>query len=141
MAGLPDAALRERNLHCLVVEDNPTNQFVITLFLRKLGVGHEIVSRGSEALAVFAGGRFDAVLMDIEMPLLDGYDTTRELRRREALLSKPRTPIIALSADAMPDSRRRAHEAGMDAFLTKPIAMDALHGTLLSLVTAPLPVA
>jgi CheY-like chemotaxis protein len=116
-----------RPLHCLVVEDNPTNQLVITLFLRKLGVTHDLVGRGSEALLAFAGGRYDLVLMDIEMPQLDGYATTRELRRHEEVAGRARTPVIALSADALPDSRRRAREAGMDDFLTKPIAMEALN--------------
>jgi len=119
-----------RAVHCLVVEDNPTNQLVITLFLRKLGVTHDLVGRGTEALAAFADRRYDIVLMDIEMPQLDGYATTRELRRQEAAQGSARTPVIALSADALPESRRRAREAGMDEFLTKPIAMDALNHAL-----------
>ena len=94
-----------RPLHCLVVEDNPTNQLVVTLFLRKLGVTHDLVGRGTEALAALAVRRYDLVLMDIEMPVLDGYATTRALREREAAQGGPRTPVIALSADALPDSR------------------------------------
>jgi len=117
-------------LHCLVVEDNATNQLVVTLFLRKLGVTHDLVARGSEALTALAARRYDLVLMDIEMPVLDGYATTRVLREREAAQGGPRTPVIALSADALPDSRRRAGEAGMDDFLTKPIAMEALRSAL-----------
>jgi CheY-like chemotaxis protein len=122
-------------LHCLVVEDNPTNQFVVTLFLRKLGVTHDLVARGAEALAALAERRYDLVLMDIEMPVLDGYATTRALRQREAAQGSPRTPVIALSADAFPDSRRRAGEAGMDDFLTKPIAIEALRSALGALST------
>jgi CheY-like chemotaxis protein len=121
------AAAARLPLHCLVVEDNPTNQLVITLFLRKLGVTHDLVGRGAEALRAFADRRYDLVLMDIEMPQLDGYATTREIRRHESAAGRVRTPVIALSADALPDSRRRAREAGMDDFLTKPIAMDALN--------------
>ena len=117
-------------VHGLVVEDNPTNQFVVTLFLRKLGVTHDMVARGSEAIAAVALRPFDFVLMDIEMPQLDGYETTRELRRIETLLGRRRTPVIALSADALPESRLLAVDAGMDDFLTKPIAMDALHAAL-----------
>jgi CheY-like chemotaxis protein len=126
----PGGAIEAPALHCLVVEDNPTNQLVVTLFLRKLGVTHDLVERGTEALAALEVRRYDLVLMDIEMPVLDGYATTRALREREAALGSPRTPVIALSADALPDSRRRAGEAGMDAFLTKPIAMDALRCAL-----------
>ena len=133
-AGPPDARPDDDGaavpVHCLVVEDNPTNQLVVTLFLRKLGVTHDLVGRGTEALAALALRRYDLVLMDIEMPVLDGYATTRALREREATQGGPRTPVIALSADAMPDSRRRAGEAGMDDFLTKPIAMDALRRAL-----------
>ena len=113
-------------VHCLVVEDNPTNQLVVTLFLRKLGVTHDLVGRGQR----LGAAPDEVVLMDIEMPVLDGYATTRALREREATQGGPRTPVIALSADAMPDSRRRAGEAGMDDFLTKPIAMDALRRAL-----------
>jgi len=116
--------------HLLVVEDNPTNQLVITLFLRKLGVTHDLVERGADALAALDTGGYDLVLMDIEMPVLDGYATTRQLRHHEAAQGRARTPVIALSADALPDSRLRAREAGMDDFLTKPIAMDALRHAL-----------
>jgi CheY-like chemotaxis protein len=124
-----DGAVPSR-LHCLVVEDNPTNQFVIALFLRKLGVTHDLATRGAEALAALADRRFDLVLMDIEMPMLDGYATTREWRRREAAQGRARTPVIALSADALPESRARAFDAGMDDFLTKPLAIDALRATI-----------
>ena len=132
-----DAPAVRTPLHCLVVEDNATNQLVITLFLRKLGVTHDLVGRGTEALEALAGRRYDLVLMDIEMPDLDGYATTRELRRYEAAQGRDRTPVIALSADALPDSRRRAREAGMDDFLTKPIAMDTLNHALHAFARRP----
>lgn len=117
-------------LHGLVVEDNPTNQFVVAQFLRKLGVTYDMAARGCEAISAVAIRRFDFILMDIEMPVLDGYDTTRELRRIEMLLGRPRTPVIGLSADVLPGSQRRAEEAGMDDFLTKPLIMPALHAAL-----------
>jgi CheY-like chemotaxis protein len=117
--------------HCLVVEDNPTNQFVVAHFLRKLGITLDVAPRGADALRALGTRGYDFVLMDIEMPQLDGYDTTRELRRRELAAGRRRTPVIALSADALPENLERARQAGMDAFLTKPIVIEALARTIL----------
>jgi CheY-like chemotaxis protein len=122
-----------RPLHGLVVEDNATNQLVITLFLRKLCIAHDLVDRGAQALEALRGRSYDFVLMDVEMPQLDGFATTRGIRAWERAGGHPRTPVIGLSADAMPASRRQAREAGMDEFLTKPIAMDALRAMLAGL--------
>jgi len=119
-----------RHPHCLVVEDNPTNQFVVAHFLRKLGITLDMAPRGADALAALEARGYDFVLMDIEMPQLDGYETTRELRRRELASGRRRTTVIALSADALPESEERARRAGMDAFLTKPIVIDALERTI-----------
>lgn len=136
--------------HVLVVEDNITNQFVFTLFLRKLGMTFEVVANGVEALAAWEAGPFDAILMDIEMPTLDGFETTRELRRREQSFDRDRTPIIALSADAMLEKRERARLVGMDEFITKPVEIDRLKQLIVNVVrrsglarsgTAPLPIA
>jgi len=113
--------------HVLVVEDNPTNRFVLSLFLQKIGVTFDIAKNGAEALIAWERGRYDVVLMDIEMPVLDGLETTRELRRREAARGGRRTTIIGLSADAMLESDLRARRAGMDDFVTKPIDIDRLH--------------
>jgi CheY-like chemotaxis protein len=110
----------------LVVEDNPTNQFVFAHFLRRIGLPFAIVPNGAEALAAWEGGDYGLVLMDIEMPVMDGYEAARTLRRREAAEDRAGTPIIAVSADAMPETRERARRSGMDAFLTKPIDLDGL---------------
>ncbi|MER2510648.1 MAG: ATP-binding protein [Amaricoccus sp.] len=120
--------------HVLVVEDNATNQFVFTLFLRKLGMTFDMVSQGAEALTAWEKRPYDVVLMDIEMPVLDGFETTRELRRREHAQSRGRTPIIALSADAMLENRDRAREVGMDEFITKPIEIERLRRMIWSVV-------
>ena len=120
--------------HVLVVEDNVTNQFVFTLFLRKLGMTFEVVSNGVEALAAWEAHPFDVVLMDIEMPTLDGFETTRELRRREQSFARERTPIIALSADAMLENRERARLVGMDEFITKPVEIDRLKNLIWTVV-------
>ena len=112
--------------HVLVAEDNATNQFVFSLFLRKLGMTFEMANNGAEALAAWEKRPCDVVLMDIEMPVLDGFETTRELRRREQAQSRGHTPIIALSADAMLENRDRAREVGMDEFITKPVEIEKL---------------
>lgn len=110
----------------LVVEDNATNQFVMSHFLQRLGMRFDIVADGVEALVACQEKRYDVILMDIEMPRLDGFETTRELRRREHAQGEGRAPIIALSADAMIDHREKAREVGMDDFLTKPVEIDRL---------------
>ncbi len=114
------------DLNVLVVEDNATNQFVMSHFLRRLGLRFKLAMDGSEALSACEADSYDLILMDIEMPLLDGFETTREIRRREISRGLPRTPIIALSADAMLEHREKAREVGMDDFLTKPIEMEKL---------------
>lgn len=119
------------SLHALMVEDNATNQFVLSHFLRRMGLTFDVVNHGAAALISWESGRHDLVLMDIEMPVLDGYETTRELRRREAAEARARTPIIALSADALPTHRAKAASVGMDGFVTKPIDLDALHAAIL----------
>ena len=113
-------------LHCLVVEDNPTNQLVITLFLRKLGVTHDLVERGAEALAALADRRFDLVLMDIEMPISTATPPPGSCggarRRRAAPAHRSSRSRPTRCPRAAAGRARR----GMDDFLTKPIAMDAL---------------
>jgi CheY-like chemotaxis protein len=116
--------------HVLVVEDNATNQFVLSIFLRKLGMTFDVAKHGAEALIAWERNDYDIVLMDIEMPVLDGFEATRELRRREQAQGRRHTPIIALSADAMLENRDKARLVGMDDFLTKPIEMDRLEALI-----------
>ncbi len=125
----PDPGERDPELgapHVLVVEDNATNQFVLSLFLDKLGMTFEIAQHGAEALIAWERRPYDVILMDIEMPVLDGLEATRELRRREQAQGRSYTPIIALSADAMLENRDMARLVGMDDFVTKPIELDSL---------------
>ncbi len=119
---LPD----ESAPHVLVVEDNATNQYVFSLYLKKLGMSFDMVSQGADALTAWEKTDYDIILMDIEMPVLDGFEATRELRRREQALARGYTPIIALSADAMAENRDKAREVGMDEFITKPVELDRL---------------
>jgi PAS domain S-box-containing protein len=108
--------------HILVVEDNPVNQRVAQRLLEKLGTTVVVVGNGAEALHRLALGHFDAVLMDCQMPVMDGFTATRRIRETEQRLGGERhLPIIALTANVMSEDRERCVAAGMDAYLSKPI--------------------
>ncbi len=111
----------------LVVEDNPVNQMVAVGLLDALGYETETAEDGQEALEVFDPERFDAVLMDVQMPRLDGYAATRALRARG---DHRRVPVLAMTAAAVEGERERCLAAGMDDFLTKPVDPEALATTL-----------
>jgi two-component system, sensor histidine kinase and response regulator len=120
-----------RPLSVLVVEDNPASRKVITLMLRKRGHRVTVAGSGREALKLFVSGRFNAVLMDIEMPVMDGYQTAAAIRRKELPFDAP-TPIIALTAHML-DGNHQWADAGMDAYLTKPFDVDQLISLLESI--------
>ena len=124
-----DSALGERcPLRLLIAEDNPVNQRVATLLLQRLGYRANAVANGLEALAAIEMADYDAVLMDVEMPELDGCEATRRIRALRHSATRPW--IIALTAGAMQDDRERALAAGMNDFLTKPVRTDALSAAL-----------
>ena len=115
----------------LVVEDNAVNRMVIESILTKLGVTVTLAFDGQQALDTLTEGDFpDLVLMDLNMPVMDGYGATEQIRQRERRNNQPRLPIIALTADAYEEDRQRCLAVGMDDFLTKPIALDALQSAL-----------
>ena len=119
----PDAKPR-----VLVVEDNPTNCMVVKKLLERLGVEVVTVGDGQQCIDILNEGlQPDLVLMDIQMPVLDGYAASRCIREREAALNLPRLPIVALTANAFAEDRQLCAEAGMDDFLAKPIAQASLH--------------
>ncbi len=114
----------------LVVDDNAVNQLVTCEFLRTLGYEVETADDGRSALERLENGRFCAVLMDVQMPGMDGIEATQELRRREAKGGGRRNVVIALTANAFESDRERALAAGMDDFITKPVRLDQLARTL-----------
>ncbi|MBF4163427.1 response regulator [Nocardioides acrostichi] len=105
----------------LVVEDNEINRVVATGFLESWGLRPDTAVDGVEALEMLERSSYDLVLMDVQMPRLDGYATTRALRERERAGDARRTPVVAMTASAVRGERERALEAGMDDFLTKPV--------------------
>jgi len=112
----------------LLVEDNAVNRKVFMALLSRLGYRVDVAVNGAEALSQLSERRYCAVLMDCQMPVLDGYAATEELRRREG--TGPRTPVIALTASAMASDRERCLAAGMDDYLTKPVNSERLTTTL-----------
>eukprot|EP00163_Fabomonas_tropica_P028799 TRINITY_DN594_c0_g2_i3.p1 TRINITY_DN594_c0_g2~~TRINITY_DN594_c0_g2_i3.p1 ORF type:complete len:819 (-),score=107.48 TRINITY_DN594_c0_g2_i3:21-2477(-) len=107
----------------LVVDDNRMNQVVITKMLAKLGYQVAVAGDGQEAVDNLQDNHiFDLVLMDLHMPVLDGLEATKIVRKQEALSGRPRVPIIALTADVMLGERGQCIDAGMDDFLTKPVS-------------------
>lgn len=119
-----------QHLKVLVVEDHPTYRTLMSLFLQKFGLSHEVVCNGQLALNACALSHFDLVISDCRMPVMDGYSMTREIRRRERAGGCRRVPIIALTANPGPEDFRRCEEAGMDAWLPKPLTLDQLRSVL-----------
>jgi CheY-like chemotaxis protein len=110
----------------LLAEDNEVNQWVAVRMLERLGCEVAVAINGAQAITMVGSDRFDFVLMDCQMPVVDGYAATSEIRRAEG--GRRRIPIIALTAHALPEDRRRCMEAGMDDFITKPVGLDDLRG-------------
>jgi signal transduction histidine kinase/CheY-like chemotaxis protein len=112
----------------LVAEDNPINQILATRMLESLGYRIELVGDGREALEAVSRNDYAAVMMDCQMPELDGYEATREIRQREG--TTRHVPIIAMTAHSMAGDREKCLAAGMDDYITKPIRSSALAETL-----------
>ncbi len=123
----------------LVVEDNAVNQLLVSRQLERLGYAAVVTSSGGAALELLEADRepFDAVLMDWQMPGLDGLETTRRIRELESDRRSSRVPIIAMTASAMPGDRTRCLDAGMDDFLAKPVSLAALGQVLAAWIAPP----
>lgn len=121
----------------LLVEDNRLNQIVATGTLRKFGYDVTIAGGGVDAVDACRHNDFDAVLMDVMMPDMDGYQATAEIRCREAVRGGPLTPIIGVSARAMAGDQEIALAAGFNDYLTKPLREDELRDALERWIGAP----
>jgi two-component system, sensor histidine kinase and response regulator len=114
----------------LLVEDNPVNQELAQAMLRELGVETVSAWTGEEALVKLAVDKFEVVLMDCQMPKLDGYQTTRRVREWEHRAGRDRTPIVAVTANALNGDAAKCFQAGMDLYLSKPFTLDQLFQAL-----------
>jgi PAS domain S-box-containing protein len=113
-------------MRVLLAEDHPTNRRVVELILGAAGVDLTCVENGAEAVDEAARANFDLILMDMQMPVMDGLTAIRAIRRRESREKAPPTPIYTLTANAMPEHAQASTEAGADGHITKPITADGL---------------
>jgi signal transduction histidine kinase/FixJ family two-component response regulator len=118
-----------QKLPVLVVEDNLVLRKLASAQLRRIGLEHDLASNGQEALALLEHKKYALILMDCQMPILDGYETTKEIRKRE-IESGERTPVIAMTASALPEDRETCLVADMDDYISKPVQMDLLTAIL-----------
>lgn len=120
----PSADLKPRQI--LLVEDTPINQTLQSILLSRMGYEVTLASNGLEAIEAFTNSHFDLILMDIQMPEMGGIEATQLIRVMEKTKHLRRTPIIAVTANALKGDRERYFEAGMDGYVSKPLSMDSL---------------
>ena len=123
-------------LKVLLVDDNATNRKVVDLMLTPLGAEITPCENGREAVAAFYRQPFDLILMDLQMPVMDGLSATAAIREIERVESKPRTPLIVLSANFSTEDKAATAKAGADAHLAKPIRADELVSTMMNVLEA-----
>ncbi|HKV68505.1 MAG TPA: response regulator, partial [Gaiellales bacterium] len=136
MPGSDASPAPHTSLRLLLAEDNFVNQKLAVTMLQKRGHKVTVANDGVEALALLERESFDLVFMDVHMPNMGGFEATAEIRRREKAHGLPRIPIVALTALAMTGDREKCLEAGMDAYLTKPISARDLFSVLTQLLPA-----
>ena len=117
----------EGALRLLAAEDNPTNQQVLAAVMGSLGLDIDIVADGKLAFEAWRDGAYDLILMDIQMPVMDGIDAARAIRAAEREQGRPRTPIVALTANALSHQVEEYLAAGMDGHVAKPIEIAKLY--------------
>lgn len=113
-----------------MADDSATNQFVALKMLERLGYVADVAANGEEVLAALRGIPYDLILMDCQMPVVDGFEATRRIRRGEAGSVRASTPVIAMTAHAMEGDRQRCLEAGMNDYLSKPVGPSTLSEVL-----------
>ena len=124
-------------LRVLAAEDNPVNQLVLKTLLAQIGVEPVMVGDGVDAVAAWESGEWDVILMDVQMPRMDGPTATRFIRERELAQRRRRTPIVALTANAMTHQVSEYLAAGMDGFVAKPIEVSRLFAALEAALAMP----
>ena len=111
--------LDAKGLHVLLVEDNPVNLKLAQKILEKLGCRVDTAENGEIGVRMFAARNYDAVFMDCQMPVMDGFEATRRIRNQAN--GQPCPPIIAVTANVLPDDRTRCYQSGMDDMIDKPV--------------------
>lgn len=124
------ARTQQTSRRVLIVDDNGVNRAITSKLLRHLGHVAESAVNGQEGIDKWAAQNYDLILMDCQMPVMDGFQATRRIRELEKASSRPRCVIVALTASVEPSDRQRCLQAGMDSFLAKPIALDGLAAAL-----------
>ena len=131
LAGIADPSPPPQRVgKVLLVEDFEPNALITGRYLRVFGYGYDVATNGKVAVEMAAEGEYAAVLMDVQMPELDGYEATRRIRANERAMGLPRIPVIAMTAHALAGDRERCLEAGMDNYLAKPFASSDLNEML-----------
>ena len=121
---------RRRDVRILLVEDNAVNQKLAMHLLKRFGFRADAVSNGKEALDALAATAYSLVLMDVQMPEMDGLEATRRIRDGRAAVLNPALPVIAMTAHAMKGDREKCLQAGMTDYVSKPIQPDMLLKTI-----------
>ena len=125
--------MKKQNI--LLVEDYHPNILVVTLFLQELGYAYDVAGSGKEALDKFSHTDYDAVIMDVQMPDMDGIETVRRMRALEKEKSWTPTPVIAVTGNAMGEDRASCLKAGMNDYLSKPFRLKDLEDKLQSYIS------
>ena len=119
---------QNQNLKALIAEDNDVNRMIITGILSKLNIPYDVAQNGYEAVSLYSNApqTYDIILMDCEMPVLDGYSATQQIRKREQEAHINPTPIVALTAHIEATHRQMATDSGMNHFISKPLTVNKI---------------